>query len=431
MLRSIKSSGLVIAIVLLGCTLQACVVVGDFLHGTRDRIIFSHREHMKIEGVVNKAAELKMCSSCHFPTPTDARGEEPGEPLEASCLVCHAQWKTSETKGDCKKCHTDASKPLNYSPIDHPRIFFSHARHQERCERLEDHACAYCHQAEWDEGSNSGGIYVNNDPEERWHAVCFRCHLMRTEWEKMNCHKCHDHVDDRDGPRPLSRFHHDGEWLSQHGDQLIGRPDGIALCVRCHDRGYCIDCHDARDPKRKIKPELKYPDRPDRAFIHRGDYVNRHAFEARENPADCIRCHGVAGFCKSCHEQRGLSEGTRYINNKFQGQQPMGDRPFVPHNLAAGETGTSLLQFHNGNYADFMNPSAPTFHGKTARRDAVLCATCHEYGKQTVCIDCHADTQVRPGRIPGGNPHPKGFRSAIPKSKPPCSYCHISDAGSR
>lgn len=401
----------------LGSTLQACVLVGDLLHGTRDRIVFSHEKHLDLKGKTGHAAEQAMCASCHFATPSDVRGEEPGEPLEASCLVCHGEWKT---KGDCTKCHTDGSTPLTYAASDHPKIFFSHARHNERCERLEDKACSFCHESAWEEGSDPGAIRTSQDPEERWHQVCFKCHLMRTEWDRMNCQKCHAQINDRDGPRPLSRFHHDGNWLQQHGDQLIGRPDGIALCAKCHDRGYCADCHEARDGRR-VRPEIKFPERPDRAFIHRGDYVNRHAFEARENPAECIRCHGVQSFCKDCHAQRGLSEGTRFVN----ATAGTSDRNLFPH---TGGT-VNILQYHQGSYADFMNPRSPSFHGLTARRDAVLCATCHDYGKETVCIDCHADPSVRGARIPGGNPHPKGFRSAIPKTAKPCSYCHLTDAG--
>ncbi|HZV02449.1 MAG TPA: hypothetical protein VFF73_37430 [Planctomycetota bacterium] len=416
-----------VPIVILGaCLLEACVFMGDVLHGTRDRIVFSHKEHLdpKVKG---KAAEAKMCNECHFVTPKDPRGEEAAEPLEASCLVCHGEWKKS---GDCDKCHTAGKDgALTYAPIDHPKTKFSHARHLERVERLEEHACQFCHPTAWSEGSDTGAVRLDQDREERWHGLCFQCHLMRTEWEHMACAKCHVDLSDRAGPRPLSRFHHNGDWLTMHGDQLIGRPDGIVLCARCHDKGYCTDCHDARD-ERKVRPELKYPDRPDRVFIHRGDYINRHAMEARENPADCIRCHGVAGFCKTCHEQRGLAEGSRATNKPAQG-----DRVLV---LLQGGA-SSIIQYHNGNFASFMAPSSPEFHGKTARRDAVLCATCHDYGKETVCIQCHADPAVSNAAfgststkgLPGGDPHPKGFRSSIPKNKPPCSYCHVIGALSK
>jgi hypothetical protein len=391
----------------------SCTVVGDVVHGTRDRIVFSHKDHLDLKAQTH-AAQQEMCAVCHYTTPKDIRGEEPGEPLEAQCLTCHAKWKTDN---ECWRCHTDKDNPLTYSKKQNTnKTFYNHARHNDRIERLEDRACDYCHKASWDEGPDPGAIHASEDMEDRWHDTCFKCHLMRTEWERMNCSKCHDKVSDSTGLRPLSRFHHEGNWLYQHGDQLIGRPDGIALCAKCHDRGYCSDCHDARD-ERRIRPELKWPDRPDRAFIHRGDYINRHAFEARTNPADCIRCHAVEGFCKTCHQQRGLVESTRAKVPAAAGN----DRYFYPANAAA----TPILQYHNGSYADFVNPASPTFHGRTAARDAVLCASCHDFGKETVCIDCHADPKVKAPRIPGGNPHPSGFHSSIPMSAKPCSYCHL------
>jgi hypothetical protein len=399
-MRRLRGWAGVVLFVLAGSALEACVVVGDVLHGTRDRIVFSHKQHLDMKGGSGHAAEVKMCSACHFPTPNDPRGEEPGEPLEASCLVCHGEWKT---KNDCWKCHSDAQTPLTYSEItDRPKIFFSHARHQERVDRLEEKGCAYCHPSAWTEQDDSGGVRLSQDPESEWHEICFKCHIMRTEWDRMNCAKCHARLSDREGLRPLSRFHHEGNWIAQHGDQLVGRPDGLGLCARCHDRGYCVDCHDARD-SRRVRPELKFPDRPDRAFIHRGDYLNRHVFEARANPADCMRCHATQGFCKNCHQARGVTNTQVNVGN--------------------------LLGYHNGSYAEFMSPTSPLFHGRTARRDAPLCATCHDYGKDTVCVQCHADPNVRTPILNGGNPHPPGFKSAIPKTSPPCSYCHVVGGG--
>lgn len=416
MARRLRGTLGVVLFVLAGCVLQACAFLGDILHGTRDRIVFSHKQHIDMKGKTGHAAEQQMCAQCHFATAKDPRGEEPVHPLEASCLVCHGDWKS---KNECAKCHTDAAQPLSYKkPAG--GILFSHARHLERVERLEDKACAYCHESAWTEGDDAGAVRLNQDREEQWHNTCFKCHLMRTEWDRMNCQKCHERINDREGPRPMSRFHHDGNWLQQHGDQLIGRPDGIALCSKCHDRGYCSDCHEARD-ERRVRPELKWPDRPDRQFIHRGDYINRHAFEARTNPAECIRCHAVQGFCKQCHEQRGLSIATRFVN-----ETPQGDRNFFRRD---GQGIQSILQYHNGSYAEFMSPSSPLFHGRSARRDAVLCATCHDYGRSSVCVDCHASPGVKAGRIPGGNPHPRNFKSAIPKTAKPCAYCHFFSGG--
>lgn len=381
--------------------LASCALVGDVLHGTRDRIIFSHKEHLDPKAGDKAApgkaheAQTQMCAKCHYATPADRRGEEPGEPLEASCLVCHKEWKD---KKDCGKCHTDPDAPRTYAWFPgKPKVSYSHARHEERISRLEDKACDSCHDSAWSEPSDSGGVRLLQDPESRWHETCFKCHLMRTEWDRMNCTKCHDRLNESDGPRPLSRFRHEGSWIRNHGDELAGRPDGLALCARCHDRAYCGDCHDARD-ERRLRPELKWPERPDRAFIHRGDFINRHAFEARAGSLDCLRCHSAGGFCRECHEQRGVAESTR------------------------GSTGATG-RYHNGTPTQFViDAASPFHHARTARRDAVLCATCHDRGQQTNCIQCHSAKGNN--TTEGGSPHPKGFNSAIEKSQKPCSFCH-------
>jgi hypothetical protein len=336
------------AIVALGATLLlgACAFLGDALRGPRDRIAFSHKEHVKSD-----KKTLEECSGCHFATPKDPRGEEPILPSEASCLACHGDWKT---KNECSKCHTDVSSPKTYAkdPIL-ASIKFSHSRHVDRVARLEEKPCAYCHDEAWSSTTATSAKVAPAERMDRWHQSCFRCHLMRTEWDRLNCEKCHERVSDHDGPKPASRFNHGPGWLGRHGDELEARPDGLDSCAKCHDRGYCADCHDARNDRR-VRPELKYPERPDRAFIHRGDYVNRHFIEARTDPSTCLRCHGTP-FCRDCHEQRGLTPDRRAVK---QGSDRTGPD---------GKTG--IEPYHRGSFAELvLDTKSPFFHGLSARR---------------------------------------------------------------
>jgi hypothetical protein len=381
--------------------LGACALVGDVLHGPRDRVVFAHVPHMKAN-----AKSLDDCSTCHFATPKDVRGEEPLLPSEASCLACHGDWKKN---GECSKCHTDADAPKTWAPsVATGTIKFSHARHLERVARLEDRACESCHANVYDEGHSSGAVRVEAEAMDRWHEACFKCHLMRTEWDRMNCGKCHRSVSDVTGPRPASRFNHGPGWLEMHGNETLGRPGSVEVCARCHDRGFCTECHDARN-ERRVRPEIVYPDRPDRAFIHRGDYVNRHFLEARADPSTCLRCHGTP-FCIGCHEQRGLTPTTR--------------KPAQTSDRTA-PNGQQIVPFHQGTFAELNDPRSPFFHGKTARRDAALCASCHDEGPQSSCIACHAvQGVVQTQKLLGGNPHPDGFKSPISKSSRACRGCH-------
>ena len=56
--------------------------------------------------------------------------------------------------------------------------------------------------------------------------------------------------------------------------------------------------------------------------------------------------------------------------------------------------------------------------GRSHGRDIVACAGCHEAGPATNCIRCH-----KVGGY-GGNPHPRGWKSARGVDSEMCRYCH-------
>ena len=138
-----------------------------------------------------------------------------------------------------------------------------------------------------------------------------------------------------------------------------------------------------------MKVEEILPDRPDRNFIHWGDFLTRHSIEARGNEAACQKCHPVS-FCTDCHRKQRLT--------------PDSNNPLNPHP------------------AGWLTPGSPSFHGSSARRDIVSCAACHDQGAQSNCVSCH-----RVGG-PGGDPHPPGWTAKHPPSEinrnPMCLACH-------
>jgi hypothetical protein len=133
--------------------------------------------------------------------------------------------------------------------------------------------------------------------------------------------------------------------------------------------------------------ERRRPERIDRNFVHRGDFITRHAIEAESQPARCLSCH-TPETCDSCHVARGVSA------NRILGRNPH----------PPGWVGTA--------------PGDHSRHGREARRDILSCASCHEQGASTNCIRCH-----KVGAF-GGNPHPGGWRSTQSESSKMCRYCH-------
>jgi len=206
------------------------------------------------------------------------------------------------------------------------------------------------------------------------------------------------HVDLK-GYKPETAFKHQGEWIRQHA--ALARPSGES-CAACHDQTYCAECHSPATAA--SRPSITYPERVDRTFIHRGDYVSRHMVEAGAAPASCRRCHGSA-FCESCHEQQGISK----------------------LDPSLGVSTTNLRRPASHDQTGWATPAtlgATPLHAPAARRDIVSCAACHDQGAQATCVGCH-----RPGGIAGNTaPHPKKFLSAHTaddqKHNAMCRICH-------
>jgi hypothetical protein len=276
-------------------------------------------------------------------------------PKEDTCLQCHKEKKTA---GQCQFCHTDARYAAPWPELD-PHLKFDHAAHIERVK--ED--CTACHAQLSEPGRPvplSGG-----------HAACTKCHGHADQYADAQCTACH--VDLIKYPLvPASDPSHLGDFLRRHSSLA---PAATKACGACHDQNFCLDCH-ARTAMVPIETLLI--DRPDRRFIHQGDYLGRHPVEARADPASCQRCHAVSD-CETCHARERISAGTGGTN---------------PHP------------------STWMLPGTNAFHGDAARRDIESCASCHDQGDRSNCVQCH-----KVGG-PGGDPHPPGYGS----------HHHLSDA---
>jgi hypothetical protein len=213
-------------------------------------------------------------------------------------------------------------------------------------------------------------------------ASCTGCHRHQEEYLAGGCRACH--LDLGKFPlRPVSTFSHRDDYVRTHAAEARARG---AACATCHEQSFCAECHSRTAP---VKIEALLPERVDRAFIHRGDFVGRHAIEASADPAMCSRCHGTS-FCQECHDRRGLLSQADPARN-----------PHPP---------------------GFADPRAAVFHGPAARRDINSCAACHDRGASSSCVQCH-----RVGGV-GGNPHPASWllrhdRAELDRN-PMCLACH-------
>lgn len=333
----------------------AATVIG--MRPEADEILFPHDRHRK--------AQID-CITCHETIYEAKTLAGDFLPPEAKCLECHRQKKDEK---QCGFCHSDVRFAAPW-PKREPRLKFDHVAHLDRTK--ED--CTVCH--------SRLSTPQQSAPISDGHAACLKCHEHAQSYADSDCRWCH--TDLASYPlRPVTEVSHQGDFTRRHGS--IARSTG-ASCATCHDQNFCLDCHAKTG---MVKVETKLADRPDRSFIHRNDFLGRHAVEARADPASCQRCHSTSS-CETCHERSQVAGGT-----------PGARTPHPP--------GWSL-------------PGSGAFHGDVARRDIQACAACHDQGDASNCVGCH-----KVGGI-GGDPHPAGFRSrhsiGEARSDGRCVACH-------
>ena len=297
------------------------------------------------------------CSACHASIEKATR---------LDVAVRHVQMPAHPSKDKaCGGCHDSDPKiavPARTEPF---RFRLDHAAHLKV---VKD--CKACHV----KPPEIGDLDAARPPM----ASCTSCHQHQADFAQARCTPCHV---DLKGYSPQTAFSHKGDWMRLHGP--LARPTAES-CAQCHDQTYCAECHASQATA--ARPEVIFPEQVTRSFIHRGDYVSRHAIEAGANPASCRRCHGSA-FCEACHTQQGVT--TRALNIRD------------PHPAGWLEA-----------------------HGNAARRDVTSCAGCHDNGADSLCVLCHQATEG------AKSPHPRSFtrkhdRGDI-EDNAMCRACHRS-----
>jgi hypothetical protein len=319
--------------------------------------------HSKHEGVAE-------CADCHGDTIASKKLGAAPLPGTAKCEECHDA-KAADVPGQ-------AIRDLKAKPAGDYQLTFNHADHLARIK--EKNACTVCHKALPEPGTTRNW----SPPME----ACTSCHYHQKEVAEARCQPCH--VSLRAFPlkpiEALAGFSHDKNFTLAHRDLA---KDSAATCAQCHDQTYCAACH--ATTTNPVRPEIRFPEKVEANFIHRGDYVSRHTIEATADPASCRKCHG-SYFCESCHQVQGVARQSASVN------------PHLPQShLQPGWTSREK-------------------HGLAARQNIVSCAGCHDQGAASICVTCH-----RVGGI-GGSPHPPGFVTQHKQSdiagNAMCRICH-------
>jgi hypothetical protein len=319
----------------------ACSTVAP---GPRDAIVFSHHVHTE-QGVA--------CNDCHGALARDAEGKVDAIPRKPDCASCH----DVQAKADCKTCHANPAAPAPWSRPPQAHLVFSHEAHLARVT-----GCDACHRDAAHAPALAPGRRLLPSMSD-----CARCH--QDDLDSGRCPKCHERLD-LYPQKPETLYQHKEGFFAHHGARAMGSE---SVCATCHDQSFCADCH-AKNAT--VTLAIRYPERIDREFIHRGDWISRHSMEARLGETSCLKCHGTR-FCTSCHERQGVG----------------------------GQLGSRMPASHGKGW---MAAGGAESHGRAARRDIMACASCHDQGPRSNCVKCHSANG-------GVNPHPPGFA---------CTNCH-------
>jgi hypothetical protein len=326
-------------------------------------------------------AACRSRSDVKFPHAAHLAGLDCGGPAQPECLTCNTCHTPSSEdrvgklpdRTQCDGCHEGDATMLAAVLTNEPHrpygtIAFDHDRHLAMSPI--GGQCVPCH----------SGVVKAGARAVPPMSQCFTCHEHQEQWNQGECAPCHA-ASDLDRILPQSFLRHEGNFAKDHG-QLSASDQ--RLCQACHTQAECNDCHDVTQ---QFAVERRKPASIERSFVHRGDFMVRHAIEAQSQPSACVRCHEPA-TCDACHTLRGVSGNVLGAAN--------------PH--PPGWVGTDT--------------QSSSFHAREARRDILSCAGCHEQGAATNCIRCH-----KVGAY-GGNPHPEGWKSSRAESSEMCRYCH-------
>jgi hypothetical protein len=318
---------------------------------------FEHRAHV-LQGIA--------CVSCHegIVGATDEGTLHIPDTAKCTSSGCHSE---PHNPAACSGCHglRDTRDAVAEA---RERLVFEHRTHVARVRG----DCVQCHVSIRDPSAETLRPSM---------GICVGCHERQDRAELLECSACHVDLQ-TEGTMPAGDTHfvHESDWMRLHGARAGGSRE---VCESCHSESFCAGCHGRTTPAR---PERLRFDEPFSPGVHRGGFRARHADAARGEPGLCLTCHSE-GTCASCHRENGRS--------------------------ATGDAATP----HPAGWLGLRGE--PNEHGRAARRDPALCASCHGGAGEALCINCH-----RVG-APGGNPHPPGWSSNLPRWSVACESCHV------
>lgn len=223
---------------------------------------FSHRIHFGDEGL--------DCMACHAGLETD----EPGLPVKAQCLLCHADTDAElppeqQVPGLFDGLFDGEGQYLaqRVSALS-DEVVFSHELHA-----IDPEGCGVCHTGIEDSERIEPAMAVTMDE-------CMTCHTALGVANE--CSTCHTRLGTEGAPST-----HDANWMRVHGPIFrAGSEETANRCDLCHEESSCSSCHFALAPE-----------------SHTNHWRRRgHGITARMDRDACATCH-TSDACDRCHAE--------------------------------------------------------------------------------------------------------------------------------
>lgn len=251
-------------------------------------------------------SQPSFCEICHEMRP-DVRAWRKSLHAEVNCYACHSQPGVLSLLGQKGRLMREVYLHLtnNYEkPINAGGRLSA---------RIPDERCEQCHTVKR-KITPTRGIIIDHVKHKKNKISCTTCHnraahleiegyvagvkkvagVYRDRMKMAACLVCHNDVR---APKKCETCHpptfafaptkgemaHNETWQQTHGKRATTNPQP---CYYCHEKDSCADCHGI-------------------ALPHTQEFTMtaNHGQSAKQNIANCLRCHPDQRWCNSCHHK--------------------------------------------------------------------------------------------------------------------------------
>lgn len=315
----------------------------------------------------NAAEQPAMCNACHTPD---------------YCEECHKLMRhdTKWLKGHGNRL-VKFGELKKWSGLTMHQLCY-HCHTKQSCDECHKGALPESHKAPdflqrhgelagaWAQGAKTNQLAQNTAVRKTSHQVCVTCHT------KQFCDNCHIGAKPKSHEQPdfvLGRGTRDGGRVkSGHAQEALRK--GLLSCQTCHKQEFCSNCHGTEMP-------------------HPQNFVSIHVREARKDLALCQRCHTWnEPECRQCHSKRPPSHTPDFRQTHPQRISDGGISCQVCHGRNACMDCHKLPMPHPRNFVKT--------HGELAKQRGIKGKDSVQQLQRQLCSTCHVDRYCRLCHLP-------------------------------